>query len=106
MGSLSFRAAVLAGVLLVASALPARADFLDTIELNQIKQKLHGQVLDFTRNHGQDRRLWSASLCSKRDIYVYLPPCYSPEKKYPVIFYLHGFAQDERSFYLLLPELD
>ena len=107
MGSLPSRAVALAVVLLLAtSVIPARATFLDTVELNLIKRKLRGQVLDFTHNHGQDRRLWSPSLCSKRDVYVYLPPCYSPAKQYPVIFYLHGFAQDERSFYALLPELD
>ena len=106
MASLPVRAVLLTAVLLFASAPPTRADVLDTLELNRIKGNLRGQVLDFTRNHGRDRRLWSPSLCSQRDVYVYLPPCYSPANQYPVIFYLHGFAQDERTFYMLLPELD
>ena len=37
--------------------------------------------------------------CSeKRDLYVYLPPGFDPHKRYPVILWLHGFAQDEQSF--------
>jgi S-formylglutathione hydrolase FrmB len=27
-----------------------------------------------------------------------LPPCFDPAKKYPAMLWLHGFAQDERSF--------
>ena len=31
-------------------------------------------------------------------MYVYLPPGYSPDKKYPVGFFLHGSNQDEQFF--------
>ncbi len=66
--------------------------------LKVVNGKISGQVLDFTHNHGQDRRLWSAALCQKRDLYVYLPPCFDPGKRYPFVLWLHGFAQDEMSF--------
>ncbi len=59
---------------------------------------LHGQVLDFTSNHGVDRRIYSPSLGCFRDLYVYLPPCYDPEKPYPIMIYMHGVLQDEKSF--------
>lgn len=69
--------------------------------------RFHGQVLDFTSNHGCDRRLWSNALHEKRDLYVYLPPQFDPEKKYPFIFWLHGIVQDEKGFIENgLPELD
>jgi S-formylglutathione hydrolase FrmB len=68
-------------------------------ELDRLNRRLAGQVLDFTNNHGRtDRRIWSEALQEKRDVYVYLPPNFDPNKRYPVIFWLHGFAQDEHSF--------
>src|SRR5262249_8003242 len=42
--------------------------------------------------------IWSEALCQKRDLYVYLPPCFDSSKCYPVMLWLHGFAQDEHSF--------
>jgi len=62
------------------------------------QRRLCGQLLDFTANHGRDRRIWSAALCQRRDLYVYLPPGYDPSKKYPLAIYLHGAAQDENFF--------
>src|SRR5262249_53295287 len=38
------------------------------------------------------------ALCEKRDLYVYLPPCFDASKQYPLMIWLHGFAQDESSF--------
>jgi len=67
-------------------------------ELYRLNRKLCGQVIDHTNNHGRDRRLWSAALCQKRDMYVYLPPGFDPNKRYPFILWLHGFSQDEHSF--------
>jgi S-formylglutathione hydrolase FrmB len=55
-------------------------------------------VLDFTHNHGVDRRIWSAALCARRDLYVYVPPGYDPAKKYPLAIFLHGAGQDEQLF--------
>jgi S-formylglutathione hydrolase FrmB len=66
--------------------------------LSNVNRRIHGCVLDFTRNHGADRRLWSPALCQYRDVYVYLPPGFDPAHRYPVAFWLHGFAQDETAF--------
>lgn len=67
--------------------------------LERVNRTLHGQVLDFTHNHGADHRLWSPALGQKRDLYVYLPPGYDPvKKKYPLVIFLHGAAQDEQFF--------
>ena len=63
-----------------------------------INQKLCGQVIDHTANHGKDRRIWSPSLCQRRDLYVYLPPGFDPHQRYPLVVWLHGFAQDEAAF--------
>jgi len=66
--------------------------------LDRVNQCIEGQVLDFTHNHGSDRRIWSAALCQKRDLYVYLPPNFNLSKKYPLAIYLHGATQDEQFF--------
>jgi S-formylglutathione hydrolase FrmB len=67
-------------------------------ELERVNACIQGQVLDFTHNHGSDRRIWSAALCEKRDLYVYLPPGFDPAKKYPLGIFLHGATQDEQFF--------
>lgn len=67
-------------------------------ELDRVNRCLHGQIVDFTHNHGKDRRIWSEALCAKRDLYVYLPPNYDPAKKYPFAIFLHGAGQDEQFF--------
>jgi len=72
--------------------------FLGKDYLNKVNAKLHGQVLDFTENHGHDHRIWSPSLCKKRDLYVYLPPGFDPAKQYPLTIFLHGAGQDEMFF--------
>jgi S-formylglutathione hydrolase FrmB len=80
-------------------ASPVRADALKRPhELERLNRRLHGQVLDYTSRHDGDRRLWSEALQQKRDLYVYLPPHFDPGKRYPLILWLHGFAQDEHSF--------
>jgi S-formylglutathione hydrolase FrmB len=66
--------------------------------LERINRRLQGQVVDYTDNHGQDRRIWSAALQETRALYVYLPPGFDPQERYPFMIWLHGFAQDERSF--------
>ncbi len=66
--------------------------------LESVNARLHGRVIDHTANHGVDRRIWSAALCQPRDLYVYVPPCFDPNLRYPLILYLHGFTQDERTF--------
>jgi hypothetical protein len=67
-------------------------------KLDRINRGLQGTLLDFTRNHGADRRIWSSALGQKRDLYVYLPPGFDPNCRYPACIWLHGFAQDEQKF--------
>jgi enterochelin esterase-like enzyme len=67
-------------------------------EFDHITQGLAGQIVDYTNNNGVDRRIWSEALQSKRDLYIYLPPGFDPTKRYPLIFWLHGFSQDEQAF--------
>jgi S-formylglutathione hydrolase FrmB len=66
--------------------------------LSHANAELHGTILDFTHNHGADRRFYAPSLCERRDLYVYLPPCYEPNRAYPVMILLHGIAMDEQFF--------
>jgi S-formylglutathione hydrolase FrmB len=89
---------VFSAMLLV--ALPqARAHLLPRpCKLDRLNRQLHGQVVDHTFNHGRDRRIWSAALGEKRDLYVYLPPGYDPNKRYPLLLFLHGFRSDESVF--------
>lgn len=67
-------------------------------QVERVERKLHGQLLDFTRRHGSDRRIWSPALKQYRDLFVYLPPGFDPCKKYPLAIFLHGAAQDEQFF--------
>jgi S-formylglutathione hydrolase FrmB len=67
-------------------------------EVARVNGELHGQVFDFTHNHGVDRRIWSPALQEKRDLYVYVPPGYHPTRKYPLAIFLHGASQDEQFF--------
>ncbi len=60
--------------------------------------RIQGKILDLTQNHGRDRRIYSPVLGCKRDLYIYLPPGYCPQKQYPVMIVLHGILQDERAF--------
>jgi S-formylglutathione hydrolase FrmB len=69
-------------------------------ELDRVNRQIHGVVIDHTHNHGADRRIWSEALGQPRDLYVYLPPGFDPCRRYPLILWLHGFAQDEQSFLL------
>jgi S-formylglutathione hydrolase FrmB len=68
--------------------------------LERTNRQIRGTVLDFTHNHGADHRIWSAALGEPRDLYVYLPPGYDSRQCYPLVLWLHGFAQDEQSFLL------
>ena len=91
----------LLGTIVAMSILPASSSaglLKGRFELDRVNRRLQGHVVDYTNNHGSDNRLYSAALCEKRDLYVYLPPCYDAGKQYPVMFWLHGFAQDEHSF--------
>jgi enterochelin esterase-like enzyme len=65
--------------------------------LECLNARIRGKVIDHTNNHGCDNRIWSAALCRKKDLYVYVPCGYDPSKTYPVIFWLHGLIQDEKT---------
>jgi S-formylglutathione hydrolase FrmB len=67
-------------------------------QLEKLNRSIQGKVVDYTANHGQDNRIWSRSLYQRRDLYVYLPPHYDPHQRYPLMYWLHGFSQDEHSF--------
>jgi hypothetical protein len=89
--------------LALAAAAPAPADcpLLHPIavgRLDRLNRTLAGQVLDFTHNHGTDRRIYSPALDQKRDLYVYLPPGYDGRTQFPVMMWLHGIGQDEKDF--------
>jgi S-formylglutathione hydrolase FrmB len=75
-------------------------------KLDQVNRQLHGHIVDYTHNHGSDNRIWSAALCQRRDMYVYLPPCYDPTQLYPLGMYLHGASQDEQSFLKMVQLFD
>lgn len=91
------------GLLLLAATPPARARFWERwlgnrFELDRINRRLHGHIVDYSANHDRDRRIHSAALGEKRDLYVYLPPNYDPALSYPLAFFFHGFTHDECSF--------
>jgi S-formylglutathione hydrolase FrmB len=73
-------------------------------QLKELNGRLHGQIVDYTHNHGADRRIWSDALQRKRDLYVYLPPGFDPARQYPLIVWFHGILQDERAYLKYLAE--
>lgn len=83
---------VLAGSI---SAAPPAFQIKRPLKLRLINRQLAGQVLDFTDNHLRDNRIWSPSLGRPLDLYVYLPPGYREDRAYRVLYWLHGFTQDE-----------
>ncbi len=86
---------------------PAAASWWGAHKLHRVTSQLQGTIVDYTHNHDGDHRLWSNALCQKRDLYVYLPPCFDPNQQYPFMLWLHGFAQDEQSFlYDVAPQLE
>ncbi len=91
---------IVAGVALCPFALEGQGAGLlsKRVDLERVQRCLHGQIVDFTHNHGADRRIWSPALCARRDLYVYLPPNFDPNKKYPLGIFLHGATQDEQFF--------
>lgn len=77
---------------------PAQAQFKNWISLENADRHLQGQLIDYTNNHGSDRRIFSPILQMPRDMYVYLPPGYDPNCAYPVILFLHMANVDEHYF--------
>lgn len=100
-----------AALLAALAAGPGRADFhilpIGTAgRLDRVNCTLAGQVLDFTNNHGCDRRLWSDALGQKRDLYLYLPPGYDGRTPFPAMIWMHGIGQDEKDFLDLVQLFD
>lgn len=84
---------------------PAACTACESASLNAINQQLSGTLIDYTNNHGCDNRIFSEILAQPRDLYVYLPPGYSPDKAYPLLMWFHGAFGDEHSIladYVLL----
>jgi S-formylglutathione hydrolase FrmB len=65
--------------------------------LARYNRRLAGCVVDFTNNGHADRRFWSPTLHERRDLYVYLPPGFDARRCYPVIVWMHGVDEDERT---------
>jgi S-formylglutathione hydrolase FrmB len=79
----------------------------ETFDHKFISEDIKGKVIDYTANHGKDNRMWSRALWERRDMYVYLPPHYNPSFRYPILIWMHGFADDEQSFLRhVVPALD
>lgn len=94
-------------IALILSTTRADAQLLKLFRRAPSTNRFHGQLLDFTYNHGTDRRIYSEALGEKRDLYLYLPPGYDASQKYPFVFWLHGIEQDEKGFLEHgLPEID
>jgi hypothetical protein len=89
-----------------AHALPFISNLPHPKQLCEINAKLHGHIHDFTHNHDADRRIYSAALCAKRDMYVYTPPGYDGVKQYPIFIWMHGLLQDERGALKLIQKID
>ena len=85
-------------VLLGLVATKANSQVFDLVSLKHLNRKLSGRVVDYTQNHGADRRMYSPILGRPRDLYVYLPPGYDPSTAYPLILFLHGSDVDEHDF--------
>lgn len=90
--------AVVAVALFLVLNVPARAQFKNWISLERVDRHLQGQLVDYTSNHGADRRIFSPILQMPRDLYVYLPPGYNPNCAYPLILFLHMANVDEHYF--------
>jgi S-formylglutathione hydrolase FrmB len=88
----------IAFLIVLTLASPARAQYLSHVNLDKVNRRLAGNVVDFTQNHGADRRIFSPILGRPRDMYVYLPPGYDPKCSYPLIVYLHLANVDEHYF--------
>ncbi len=77
---------------------PAKAQFRVFASVDRLNHHLAGRVVDYSHNHGHDRRIFSNVLNQPRDTYVYLPPGYNPAKQYPLLLYFHFARVDEHEF--------
>jgi len=84
----------------------SKAKGKDEFDIIRIGRQLKGRIVDHTANHAQDNRIWSKALHQWRDLYIYLPPGYTRSERYPIMYYLHPFAMDERTFLQVAPKID
>jgi S-formylglutathione hydrolase FrmB len=100
------KASTMASLIALASLVaPAAAAGHDPVD--RVNARLCGTLLDFTKNSGHDRRIYSAALCECRDLYVYLPPGYDPSRSYALLIWLHSYTMDEREFAIdVAPSID
>jgi S-formylglutathione hydrolase FrmB len=90
---------LLLGVIVVLGVnFPARAQFLNRVNIERVNGRLAGYVVDYTNNHQADRRIFSPILGMPRDLYVYLPPGYNPACAYPLVLFFHMADVDEHYF--------
>jgi S-formylglutathione hydrolase FrmB len=68
------------------------------VNLDRVNSHLAGHVVDYTNNHGSDRRIFSPILGNPRDLYIYLPPGYDPGRAYPLVLFFHMAHVDEHYF--------
>ena len=93
------RSGWLAAALVVLSFSPALAGPCSDVSLECLNQRLHGQVVDHTHNHGADNRIWSDSLTPAAATSMSIcHPIFDAKQRYPFMLWLHGFGQDEQSF--------
>ena len=92
---------VFAGLAMFATLLVPSPAMAGNKKLEQLNSVLYGRVVDFTHNHDSDRRIWSATLQQKRDLYVYLPPGYDAGRPCCLVLWLHGAFGDEQIAFLL-----
>jgi hypothetical protein len=85
-------------VAITLSATSAHAQLQDLKSVDRLNRRLAGCIVDYTNNHGCDRRVYSHILGRPRDLYIYLPPGYSPDRAYPLVIYMHMAAVDEHEF--------
>ena len=77
---------------------PVQAQVLNHVNLDRVNSHLAGHVVDYTNNHGSDRRIFSSILGQPRDLYVYLPPGYDFRRAYPLVLFFHMATVDEHYF--------
>jgi S-formylglutathione hydrolase FrmB len=87
-----------AALIVLVAVQPAQAQFRARARLRGLNERIEGRVVDYTRNLRGDNRLYSPILGESRDLYIYLPPGYTPTRAYPLILYLHMAFVDERRF--------
>jgi S-formylglutathione hydrolase FrmB len=88
----------IAVVVMSACTLPAQAQYLNRVKIERVNRRLAGQLIDYTKNHRDDRRIYSSILGMPRDLYVYLPPGYNPACTYPLVLFFHMADVDEHYF--------